>query len=152
MRRKNILSIKITRTEGVVILTYSSSFYKMSFELDTLSYTLLTTIVGAAALLSVRNSKTPDIHPLLLNTQSDVSRLRHPEESAVYRSRMFPMGSSLCLTFDRSLRTMADFYKFGGLEKNRANEFLSQGTTGYVSFLYCYYSPQIFLSNDIIYI
>jgi long-chain acyl-CoA synthetase len=104
----------------------------MSFELDTLSYTLLTTIVGAAALLSVRNSKAPDIHPLLLNTQSDVSRLRHPEESAIYRSRMYPMGTPLCSTFDRAIRTMAEFYKAGGIQKNASANFLSEGN-GYVS-------------------
>ncbi|KAI7893725.1 uncharacterized protein EV154DRAFT_131201 [Mucor mucedo] len=99
----------------------------MSFELDTLSYTLLTTIVGAAALLSVRNSKTPDIHPLLLNTQSDVSRLRHPEESAIYRSRMYPMGAPVCSTFDRAIRTMSDFYKAGNIVKNPSAGFLGQG-------------------------
>ncbi|CEP07723.1 hypothetical protein [Parasitella parasitica] len=99
----------------------------MTIELDTLSYALLTSIVGAAALLSVRNSKTPDIHPLLLNTQSDVSRLRHPEESAVYRSRMYPMGTPLCSTFDRSIRTMAEFYRLGGIEKSKAAEFLVEG-------------------------
>lgn len=107
---------------------------KMTIELDTLSYALLTSIAGAAALLSVRNSKAPDIHPLLLNTQSDVSRLRHPEESAVYRSRMYPMGTPLCSTFDRSIRTMAEFYRLGGLEKNKSAEFLAQDTnTQYVS-------------------
>lgn len=106
----------------------------MTIELDTLSYALLTSIAGAAALLSVRNSKAPDIHPLLLNTQSDVSRLRHPEESAVYRSRMYPMGTPLCSTFDRSIRTMAEFYRLGGLEKNKSAEFLAQDTnTQYVS-------------------
>jgi long-chain acyl-CoA synthetase len=104
----------------------------MSFELDTLSYTLLTSIIGAAALLSVRNSTAPDIHPLLLNTQSDVSRLRHPEESAVYRSRMYPMGTPLCSTFDRAIRTLADFYKSGGFQKNITADFLSQQDTKYV--------------------
>ncbi|KAI9265544.1 hypothetical protein EDC94DRAFT_605221 [Helicostylum pulchrum] len=104
----------------------------MSFELDSLSYTLLSTIVGAAALLSVRNSKTPDIHPLLLNTQSDVSRLRHPEESAIYRSRMYPMGTPLCSTFDRGIRTLPELYKTSGLEKHVSSEFLSQGN-GYVN-------------------
>lgn len=114
-------------------LNYSTK-KKMTIELDTLSYALLTSIVGAAALLSVRNSKAPDIHPLLLNTQSDVSRLRHPEESAVYRSRMYPMGTPLCSTFDRSIRTMAEFYRLGGIEKNKSAEFLAQGTiSGYVS-------------------
>jgi long-chain acyl-CoA synthetase len=106
----------------------------MSFELDTLSYALLTSIAGAAALLSVRNSKTADIHPLLLNTQSDVARLRLPEESAVYRSRMYPMKTPLCSTFDRNVRTMADFYKAGGIAKNASADFLSS-TTGYVSII-----------------
>ncbi|KAI7905745.1 uncharacterized protein BX663DRAFT_500763 [Cokeromyces recurvatus] len=106
----------------------------MNFELDTLSYALITSIIGAAALLSVRNSKSPDIHPLLLNTQSDVSRLRHPEESAVYRSRMYPMGTPLCSTFDRAIRTMADFYKAGGLEKNTNSDFLYQQSGGYLDY------------------
>ncbi|KAK4516475.1 uncharacterized protein ATC70_011447 [Mucor velutinosus] len=105
----------------------------MTIELDTLSYALLTSIVGAAALLSVRNSKAPDIHPLLLNTQSDVSRLRHPEESAVYRSRMYPMGTPLCSTFDRSIRTMAEFYRLGGLEKNKSAAFLAQDNNAHYS-------------------
>lgn len=106
----------------------------MSFELDALSYTLLTSIVGAAALLSARNSKAPDIHPLLLNTQSDVSRLRHPEESAVYRSRMYPMGTPLCSTFDRSIRTLADFYKSSALEKTPSAEFLSSNNSKYLTY------------------
>ncbi|KAI8378292.1 hypothetical protein EDC96DRAFT_219864 [Choanephora cucurbitarum] len=106
----------------------------MSFELDTLSYALLTSIVGAAALLSIRNSKSPDIHPLLLNTQSDVSRLRHPEESAVYRSRMYPIGTPLCSTFDRSIRTLTDFYKAGGLEKHASCEFLAQENSEYSTY------------------
>jgi hypothetical protein len=118
-----------------VAFLYSLYTSTMSFELDTLSYALLASIAGASALLSVCNSKAADIHPLLLNTQSDVSRLRHPEESAIYRSRMYPMGTPLCSTFDRSVRTMADFYKAGGIEKNASAEFLSQGSTGYVSII-----------------
>ncbi|KAI8987960.1 AMP-dependent synthetase/ligase [Mycotypha africana] len=108
----------------------------MSLELDTVSYALISSIVGAAALLSIRNSKSPDIHPLLLNTQSDVSRLRHPEESAVYRSRMYPMGTPLCSTFDRSIRTLADLYKLAGgggsaagLDKHAEEEFLLANAT-----------------------
>lgn len=109
------------------------SFHEnMNFELNTVSYGLLTSIVGAAALLSVRNSKSADIHPLLLNTQSDVSRLRHPEESAVYRSRMYPMGTPLCSTFDRSIRTMSDLYK-AALDKNGALPFLNTNQDEYVS-------------------
>ncbi|KAI8980914.1 hypothetical protein BDB01DRAFT_190725 [Pilobolus umbonatus] len=96
----------------------------MSFELDTLSYTLLASIVGATTLLSIRNSKRPDVHPLLLNTQSDVSCLRHPGETAVYRSRMQPMGTPLTACFDRSIRTMADFYKECVLKKHNTSSFL----------------------------
>lgn len=106
----------------------------MAFELDTLSYTLLATIVGTAALLSARNSKTSDIHPLLLNTQSDVSRLRYPGESAIYRSRMYPTSTPLCSTFERSIRTLADFYKAGGIKKHSNTEFLKQDN-GYVSLI-----------------
>ena len=106
----------------------------MAFELDTLSYTLLLTIIGIAALLSARNSKSPDIHPLLLNGESDVSRLRHPGESAVYRSRLYPIGTPLCSTFDRDIHTMADFYKTGGMKKYISAEFLKQGN-GYVNII-----------------
>ncbi|KAG0737272.1 hypothetical protein G6F16_010919 [Rhizopus arrhizus] len=105
----------------------------MAFELDTLSYTLLATIVGTAALLSARNSKTSDIHPLLLNTQSDVSRLRYPGESAIYRSRMYPTSTPLCSTFERSIRTLADFYKAGGIKKHSNTEFLKQDN-GYATY------------------
>ncbi|CAO3689178.1 unnamed protein product [Rhizopus stolonifer] len=98
----------------------------MAFELDTLSYTLLATIVGTAALLSARNSKSSDIHPLLLNTQSDVSRLRYPGESAMYRSRMYPTSTPLCSTFERTIRTLADFYKAGGIKKHSNIEFLKE--------------------------
>lgn len=106
----------------------------MAFELDTLSYTLLVTIIGIAALLSARNSKSPDIHPLLLNAQSDVSRLRHPGESAVYRSRLYPIGTPLCSTFDRDIHTMADFYKTGGMKKYISAEFLKHAN-GYVNII-----------------
>lgn len=97
----------------------------MSFELDTLSYALLASIFGAAALLSVRNARGPDIHPLLLNTQSDVSRVRYPGSSAIYRSRMYPNGSPLLATMDRSIRTMRDVY-LAAFQKYYDNLFLGQ--------------------------
>jgi hypothetical protein len=62
--------------------------------------------------------KSADMHPLLLNAQSDVSRFRHWGESAVYRSRMSPIGSPLCYTFDRTTYTLADFYRTGAIEKD----------------------------------
>lgn len=98
----------------------------MSIVLDTVSYTLLASIFGATALLSLRNSKGADIHPLLLNTQSDVSRLRHAGESAIYRSRMYPNGSPLLASFDRNIRTLLDLYEQGGQTKHSLKPFLGK--------------------------
>ncbi|KAI9262423.1 hypothetical protein BDA99DRAFT_511159 [Phascolomyces articulosus] len=94
----------------------------MSFELDSLSYALLASIFSAAALLSVRNARGPDIHPLLLNTQSDVSRVRFPGSSAIYRSRMYPNGAPLLSTVDRTIRTLRDFYQ-AAFDKHKSNVF-----------------------------
>lgn len=98
----------------------------MSFELDTVSYGLLASIFGATAFLSLRNYKGPDIHPLLLNTQADVSRLRHAGESAIYRSRMYPNGSPLLSIFDRGVRTLLDLHEQGGQSKHSQASFLGQ--------------------------
>ncbi|KAG2219910.1 hypothetical protein INT45_008547 [Circinella minor] len=97
----------------------------MSFELDSLSYALLASIFSAAALLSVRNARGPDIHPLLLNTQSDVSRVRYPGGSAVYRSRMYPNGAPLLSTVDRTIRTLRDFYQ-AAFDKYKSNVFVGK--------------------------
>ena len=97
----------------------------MSFELDPLSYALLASIFSAAALLSVRNARGPDIHPLLLNTQSDVSRVRYSGSSAVYRSRMYPNGAPLLSTVDRTIRTLRDFYQ-AAFDKHKSNVFVGK--------------------------
>ncbi|KAI9498569.1 hypothetical protein BDB00DRAFT_798509 [Zychaea mexicana] len=108
----------------------------MSFELDSLSYALLASIFSAAAILSARNSRGPDIHPLLLNTQSDVSRVRYPGSSAVYRSRMYPNGAPLLSTIDRTIRTLRDFYQ-AAFEKHKSNVFA--GKRDNKSFNWCNY-------------
>lgn len=119
----------------------------MSFELDTLSYTLLGSIFGAAALLSVRNARGPDIHPLLLNTQSDVSRVRYPGSTAVYRSRMYPNGSPLLTTSDRSLRTLQDWY-LSALDKFRAKTFIGERSGSFYAWVStcacCRHMPPLF--------
>jgi long-chain acyl-CoA synthetase len=99
---------------------YSS---KMSLDLDTLSFILLGSI-STVALLSIRNAKGPDVHPLLLNTQADPSRLRHVGETAIYRSRMHPNGSPLMLTMDRNIRTLHDLFELGGAKSNLNAKFL----------------------------
>ncbi|KAI8877462.1 acetyl-CoA synthetase-like protein [Backusella circina FSU 941] len=90
----------------------------MNIELDLLSYTLLTSIIGTWTWKRMHRPKSADMHPLLLNAQSDVSRLRHVGESAVYRSRMSPIGSPLCYTFDQTTQTLADFYRAGAIERD----------------------------------
>ncbi|CAO3624079.1 unnamed protein product [Cunninghamella blakesleeana] len=100
----------------------------MSIVLDTVSYGLLASIFGATALLSLRNAKGADIHPLLLNTQSNVSRLRHAGESAIYRSRMYPNGSPLLTSFDCNIRTLLDLYEQGGQTKHTLKSFLGKYT------------------------
>lgn len=95
----------------------------MSFDLDTLSFVLLGSI-STVALLSIRNAKGPDVHPLLLNSQADASRLRHAGETAIYRSRMHPNGSPLMLTMDRNIRTLHDLFEHGGANSNPNAKFL----------------------------
>ncbi|KAI8581078.1 hypothetical protein K450DRAFT_234521 [Umbelopsis ramanniana AG] len=95
----------------------------MSLDLDTLSFLLLGSI-STVALLSIRNAKGPDVHPLLLNAQADPSRLRHVGETAIYRSRMHPNGSPLMLTMDRNIRTLHDLFELGGAKSNLNAKFL----------------------------
>ncbi len=59
-------------------------------------YTTLIAIVLAAYLISPLFLYTePDVHPLLLARQSAASYVRHPKESAVYRSLETPHGYPL---------------------------------------------------------
>src|ERR1700709_1498062 len=95
----------------------------MSFDLDTTSFLLLGSI-STIALLSIRKAKGPDVHPLLLNSQADPSRLRHAGESAVYRSRMHPNGSPLMLPMDRNTRPLHDIFERGGIKPNPEANFL----------------------------
>lgn len=95
----------------------------MSLDLDTLSFILLGSI-STVALLSIRNAKGPDVHPLLLNSQADPSRLRHAGETAIYRSRMHPNGSPLLMTMERSIRTLHDLFENGGIKSQAQAKYL----------------------------
>jgi hypothetical protein len=59
-------------------------------------YTILLT-VGLCALIghTLWSATDPDIHPMILVRQSSASRVRHPGESAVYRSPEVPEGMPL---------------------------------------------------------
>src|SRR4051794_4250869 len=98
-------------------------------ELDAVSLVLLSSI-GIVAILSNRNAKGPDIHPLLLNSQSDVHRIRNPGESAVYRSKLTPHGGPLLPCADRSIKTLYDAFRQAGL-KNGGQFLGTRGTNGY---------------------
>lgn len=88
-------------------------------EFDNTSIFLLSWIV-IFVLLIIRDqsSRLPDAHPLLLNSQSDVARVRLPGESAVYRNKLTPGGMSLIsepshtVHFSSSrVRTMLDIWQ-----------------------------------------
>ncbi|RUS34133.1 hypothetical protein BC938DRAFT_482299 [Jimgerdemannia flammicorona] len=98
-------------------------------DLDTLSFILLGSI-GAVAYLSLNNSKTPDVHPLILNGQADVSRIRNAGESAIYRCKYTPNGQPLFSCPDRSARTLYDIFQQGGLKNNAQANFLGTRANG----------------------
>ncbi|KAJ2855016.1 medium-chain fatty acid-CoA ligase faa2, partial [Coemansia erecta] len=64
----------------------------------------------------------PDIHPLQLAQQSSVSRTRgSSNESAVYRSKIAPEGSSLLAAPSREVKTLRDAIRLGrAASKNAA--------------------------------
>ncbi|PWW72786.1 hypothetical protein C7212DRAFT_301266 [Tuber magnatum] len=77
-------------------------------ELNVVTYTLISLVLGLM-ILPVIFQKDPDIHPMILNRQSNVSRVRNPKESAVHRSTLSPPGyplvSGLGLPTDQKYRT-----------------------------------------------
>ncbi|KAG0133723.1 hypothetical protein HOY82DRAFT_500927 [Tuber indicum] len=77
-------------------------------ELNVVSYTLIALVLGLMILPAIFQ-KDPDIHPMILNRQSNVSPVRNPKESAVHRSTLSPPGyplvSGLGLPTDKKYRT-----------------------------------------------
>jgi hypothetical protein len=65
----------------------------MDIELDILSLILLALIV--ILLIPILFPADPDTFPFILNNQSQPSKVRHPEESAIYRHRDQPHGHPL---------------------------------------------------------
>ncbi|KAL9558989.1 hypothetical protein MBANPS3_000644 [Mucor bainieri] len=95
----------------------------MTIELNTLSYLLLTTIFSAASFIAIQNGKHPDVHPSVLNKQSEYATLRYPGESAVIRSNAFPNGAPPLTTRDRSIKTLSELYQVA-LNKHKNRQFL----------------------------
>ncbi|KAK4509611.1 uncharacterized protein ATC70_007964 [Mucor velutinosus] len=95
----------------------------MTIELNTLSYLLLTTIISAASFIAIQNGKHPDIHPSVLNKQSEYATLRYPGESAAIKSNALPNGPPLLTTRDRSIRTLSELYQVA-LNKHKGKQFI----------------------------
>ncbi|ORY04414.1 acetyl-CoA synthetase-like protein [Basidiobolus meristosporus CBS 931.73] len=82
----------------------------MSFDL--VSYILLA-IIGLFVFLSIRGGILPDIHPFILNHQSDTSPVRNEGETTVYRNRFAGHHSSLMSTLDHEVKTIYDLFHRG---------------------------------------
>lgn len=95
----------------------------MTIELNTLSYLLLTTILSAASFIAIQNGKHPDVHPSVLNKQSEYAALRYPGESAVIKSNAFPNGAPRLTARDRSIKTLSELYQVA-LNKHTGKHFL----------------------------
>src|SRR5439155_18007169 len=71
----------------------------MDIELDILSLILLALIV--ILLIPLFFSSDPDTYTFILNNQSQASKVRHPNESAIYRHRdqphSYPLTTGLAL-------------------------------------------------------
>lgn len=82
-------------------------------EIDALSVILLILIIFFTY-LSIRNAPNPDVHPLLLASQSDRTKLRYPGESAICRNVKTPHGMSHLLSNpENDIKTMKDLFNSG---------------------------------------
>ena len=95
----------------------------MIIELNTLSYILLTTIFSAASIISIKNGKNPDVHPLVLNNQGEYPPLRYPGESAIIKSKVYLNGVPQLSTMDQSFNTLSKLYQVA-LNKYKNKQFL----------------------------
>ncbi|KAK9728193.1 medium-chain fatty acid-CoA ligase faa2 [Basidiobolus ranarum] len=79
---------------------------------DLLSYVLLA-IIGLFVFLSLRGGVLPDIHPFILNRQSDVAPVRKEGETAVYRNRFAGHQGPLMSTLEKDVKTIYDLFHRG---------------------------------------
>ncbi|KAI8646630.1 hypothetical protein BD408DRAFT_409991 [Parasitella parasitica] len=95
----------------------------MTIESSTLSYFLLTTLFGAASMIILQNGKYPDVHPSVLNNQSEFSTEKIPGESAIIKSKVYPKGAPKLVKGDRPIYTLSELYQ-AALSKYQSNKFL----------------------------
>lgn len=93
----------------------------------------LTVILGlaAAGLFLLHNLYKPQslVHPILLGRQSDVARVRHPGESAVYRNYTTGMMGRVCLMTIVSTLYLANSLAVSCQTEQRANRAEGLGQT-----------------------
>ncbi|CEP17591.1 hypothetical protein [Parasitella parasitica] len=95
----------------------------MTLESSTISYFLLTTLFGAASIIILQNGKYPDVHPSVLNNQSEFSTVKIPGESAIINSKVYPKGAPQLVKGDRPIYTLSELYQ-AVLSKHQENKFL----------------------------
>jgi long-chain acyl-CoA synthetase len=66
---------------------------------------MLGLIAATVFLLHAFYKPQPLVHPILLGRQSDVARVRHPGESAVYRNYSTGLMGRVCYGFNPYLTT-----------------------------------------------
>ena len=88
----------------------------LSLVIDDTSLVLLVLIVSALAIsVYVSRSFQPLIHPLILSRQADVSQVRQPGESAVYRNANSPSGFDLAQKPRKEVTNLAKLLANGAL-------------------------------------
>ncbi|CAG8642510.1 8846_t:CDS:10 [Ambispora leptoticha] len=110
-------------------------------EIDLLSIILLFLIV-LFTFLSIRDAPSPDVHPLLLTSQSDVARVRYPEETSVYKSCQAQHGLSFLSSPNKYVKTVVDLFQNGastggnlfGSRKEKVNERITNFGSGLIKF------------------
>ncbi|CAG8439702.1 10904_t:CDS:10, partial [Ambispora gerdemannii] len=81
-------------------------------EIDLLSIILLF-LIALFTYLSIRDAPNPDVHPLLLASQSDVARVRYPEETSVYKSCQAQHGLAFLNAPNKHIKTVVDLFQNG---------------------------------------
>ncbi|CAI2172331.1 18908_t:CDS:10 [Funneliformis geosporum] len=81
-------------------------------EIDTLSVILLILIIFFT-FLSINDAPSPDVHPLLLTSQSECAKVRNPGETAIYRANNSAHGMPLLTSPDKSIKIIADLFENG---------------------------------------
>lgn len=88
------------------------SIMAFSLVIDDTSLVLLLCLVTALSLsIYISRSYQPLIHPLILSRQADVSQVRQPKESAIYRNANSPSGFDLALRPRKDINDIADLLK-----------------------------------------